>query len=346
VRAVHEPAETAEAGELLFAGGRGVGVEGLRDVHEVAWDGERLACVSTLTNEVLWVDRNGDVQHRWRAPGEGDCWHLSGISSAPNGVLVTAFGRFEAHRDWAEAMRAGRGFVLEIPSGRVRASGLTSPHSPRLIDDVLAVCDSGREALLVGSRRVELGGWTRGLAVSETHLVVGVSASRGRAGQAQLVLLRRSDFSITSRIPLPVREVFDVAEAEPEAARALAAGRATPERSVPLGLRDLRCAVEASSVLELGAHTLTTVRCAVTNLGSAVLAGWPPHPVSLVAAWEPRARALWSPLVRPIEPGGREVLPVRVLAPSRPGEFELVLRLAQVGVAWLDGEARVRVTVT
>jgi Domain of unknown function (DUF4915) len=343
-RAVHDPGETATAGRILMADGRSVGVPGLRDVHELAWDRELLACVSTLANEVLWVDGHGRVVRRWAAPGAGDCWHLSGITSAGASVLVTVFGRFGSHREWAEADRAGAGFVVELPSGRVVARGFSSPHSPRLVDGRLAVCDSGRGELVAGSRRVQLGGWTRGLAVTDTELVVGVSARRGTAGQAHLAMLRRSDLGISRRVRLPVREVFDVVELSPAAARALARPGAAPRPTTPLRPADLRTSVEAPATLHLAPGALATLGCTVTNLGSARLASSPPHPVSLVASWRPESRALWSSLPRPLEPGERARAWARLLAPP-PGRYELEVRLVQEGVAWLDGVARVAVTV-
>src|SRR5215210_7449655 len=60
-RALHDPAETATAGTILTPNDRSLRVPGLADVHELAWDGDLLACVSTLTNDVLWVDRKGGI---------------------------------------------------------------------------------------------------------------------------------------------------------------------------------------------------------------------------------------------------------------------------------------------
>lgn len=343
-RAVHDQSETAAAGRILMADGRSLRVPGLRDVHELTWHRELLACVSTLANEVLWLDRRGRVVHRWAAPGAGDCWHLSGITSAGASVLVTAFGCFGSHRDWAEADRDGAGFVAELPSGRVVARGLSSPHSPRLLDGRVAVCDSGRGELVVGSRRVPLGGWTRGLTVTDTELVVGVSARRGTAGQAHLAVLRRSDLGISRRIRLPVREVFDVVELSPAAARALARPGSAPRPTTPLRPADLRASVEAPETLRIAPGALANLGCTVTNLGSSRLASSPPHPVSLVASWRPESRALWSPLPRALEPGERARAQARLLAPP-PGRYVLELRLVQEGVAWLDGAAHVGVTV-
>ncbi len=345
-RAVHDPAETATTGQILFPGCGSWRVPGLRDAHELAWDGDLLACVSTLENAVLWVDPGGRVVRRWNAPGDGDCWHLSGVASAGAGLLVAAFGRFGSHRAWAEADRACAGFVLELPSARVVASGLTSPHSPRLVDGTLLVCDSGRGELVVGSRRVRVGGWPRGVAVTATELAVGVSAPRGTQGHAHLVLVRRSDLSVTRRVPLPVREVFDVAELSAPEALALACPRPALSSTTPLRPADLRAGVEAPESLRLAAGALSTLGCVVTNLGSSTLASASPYPVALVTSWHPGGRALWSPLPRALEPGESSGAPARVLAPAIPGAYRLELRLVQEGVAWLDGRALADVAVT
>ena len=74
---------------------------GLADPHDLAWDGELLVAVSTLGNAVLWIDSKGVVVRRWSPPGTGDCWHLNGVAVHEGRVLVTAFGRFARHREWA-----------------------------------------------------------------------------------------------------------------------------------------------------------------------------------------------------------------------------------------------------
>lgn len=344
-RAVHQPAETAQAGEVSLEGGRKLRVPGLRDAHGLVWDGDLLACVSTLSNAVLWVDQRGRVIRRWQANGQGDCWHLSGIGVDRGRVLATAFGRFRRHRDWAERPRDGVGFVLELPSGRVVASGLSSPHSPRVLADALALCDSGRGEVRLGQRRVRLGGWTRGLAATSEGLAVGVSAPRGSRGRAHLAVLRASDLVVVRRIPLPVREVFDVAELTADRARALALREPSQEPTVPLRPSDLRAAVASPPRLRVTPNELTDVPCLVTNLGWSPLVSAPPHPVAVVSAWKPESRALWSPLLRPVEPGASVLVLVRTLAPSRPGRYELVLRVVQEGVAWFEGLARTEVTV-
>jgi hypothetical protein len=344
-RAVHQPAENADNGEILMERGRRLRVAGLRDVHEVAWDDDLLACVSTLSNAVLWVDRRGEVVRRWQAAGEGDCWHLSGITVHGGRALVTAFGRFGRHRDWAEQARGGLGLVVEVPSGRVVGRGLSSPHSPRVLAGTLAVCDSARGELRVGSRHVRFGGWTRGLAATVDGLVVGVSAPRGSRGHAYLAFLRLSDLALLRRIPLPAREVFDIAELPAGRARTLARPGPTLGTTAPFSPSDLRAAVACPRRLRLPQSMLSDVPCVITNVGSSPLRSAPPYAVAVVAAWEPESRALWSPLPRSLEPGGCVSMRVRALAPRRPGRYELVIRVVQEGVAWFDGAARTEVTV-
>jgi hypothetical protein len=344
-RAVHDAAETATSGRVLLERAPDLHVHGLKDVHELAWSGDLLACVSTLANAVLWIDPRGRVVRRWQASGEGDCWHLSGIAAAGDTVLVTAFGRFGSHRDWAEADRSDTGFVVELPSGRVVARGLSSPHSPRLVAGRLAVCDSGRGELVVGGRRASLGGWTRGVAVARDELAVGVSVRRGSGGRAHVAVLRRSDLGVSRRVALPAREVFDVASLTAERAKALARPGPVEPPTVPLRPADLRAAIEGPAGLRLAPGTLATAVCTVTNLGSARFASALPHPIALVAAWRSAGRALWSPLLHSLDPGERSTVRFRLLAPRRPGRHDLELRLVQEGVAWLDGFARAEVTV-
>lgn len=345
VRAVYDPAETARGGRLDLSR-RSLEVGGLCDAHEIDWDGRLLASASTLANAVLWTDEGGRVVQRWHAPGEGDCWHLSGLCAAGGRVLVTAFGRFRRHRDWAASGRRGAGLIVEAGSGTVLAAGLDSPHSPRLVDGALVVCDSGRGDLLVGGRRIHLGGWTRGLAVTRTAFVVGVSARRGEPGSASLAVVRRSDLAVTARVPLRVREVFSVVEAAYDEARATARpDEARPAGTAPLCRRDLRAGIVAPAGLRLAPGALADVLCTVTNLGSATLAGSAPHPVALVAGWGSAGRTLWSPLPGRIEPGDSSRVTARVLAPERPGRHGLELRLVQEGVAWLDGKTTTEVIV-
>ncbi len=71
---------------------------------------------------------------------------------------------------WREGMATG-GILMEVPSGRIVTSGLSMPHSPRVIDGNLYVLEGGRGQLLLidpvaGAQQVlaTLPGFTHGFA--------------------------------------------------------------------------------------------------------------------------------------------------------------------------------------
>ena len=346
-RARFDPAETATSGELLVyePGGleRRLVVPGLADAHDIAWDGDILGAVSTLGNAVLWIDQEGQVVRRWQPPGSGDCRHLNGLVVQSGRALVTAFGRFTRHREWAVRPREERGVLLDATTDRVVAAGFSSPHSPREVDGRLLLCDSGRSELVVLSwsgcieRRVPLTGWTRGIAVAGDHVYVGESARRGEGAFATVAVLTRDSLTLVHRVELPVREVYNLLPLPRGVTRRLA----TPSSRLPpmpaLPPSDLRASIQLDAVPPLRRGELSTLECTVTNLGRRSLLTAQPHPVSIASHWEPPTRCLWSPLPRAISPGETVRCSTRVLAPGRPGRHALRLSLVQERVAWLTG---------
>ncbi len=75
-------------------------VDGLREPHGLAWDGDLLVAVSTLDNRLIWIDGAGDVVRTVQLPGFGDAWHVNCPAWADGRLVATAFGRHERHRDW------------------------------------------------------------------------------------------------------------------------------------------------------------------------------------------------------------------------------------------------------
>jgi uncharacterized protein (TIGR03032 family) len=85
---------------------------------------------------------------------------------------------------WRDRRRDG-GCVLEVPSGRVVASGLSMPHSPRFHNGRLWVLNSGTGEF--GSIDLESGafqplaflpGYMRGLCFVENYAIIGLSRPR------------------------------------------------------------------------------------------------------------------------------------------------------------------------
>jgi hypothetical protein len=354
-RARFDPAETARTGEVLLYGPDGLderlAVPGLADPHDLAWHGELLVAVSTLGNAVFWIDTEGRVVRRWEPPGTGDCRHLNGVAVREGRVLVTAFGRFARHREWAVGPRDGKGIVLDAESDTVVAAGFSSPHSPRVVEGRLLLCNSGRSELVVLTprgrveRRVRLCGWTRGIAVAGDHVYVGESVRRGEEGSATVAVLAGEGLVLLDRVELPVREVYDLVALPRGATRRLATSF-LPQRPMPaLAPSDLHASIHQDELGPLRRGELTDVHCMVTNLGRTPLATAPPHPVSIASRWEASTRCLWSPLPGAIRAGETARCTVRLLAPDHPGHHELHLALVQEGVAWLAGEVVAKVEV-
>lgn len=208
--------------------------------HGLLWHRGSLHAVSTAANSILSLDAHGDVRSVWKAPGDGDCWHLNSLGSWRGRLFASAFGRFAHHRAWAEGdRRYGAGVVFEPVTGREILRGLSCPHDPAFIDGTWVVCNSAEKAVVRfasdGSElaRVELGGWTRGLAHDRCSLYVGVSAHRMIEGQgrARVVRLDRKHLEPVGEWRLPCPEVFALSWVTPEVVAGYAAGSGQPELS-------------------------------------------------------------------------------------------------------------------
>lgn len=228
------------AGEVEVFGSRSCHVthkiESLREPHSVIRHGDHLAMVSTLRNMIIWVDDDGRLVRQWRAPGSGDCWHINSLTVKNGNLIASAFGRFTEHRGWAmNNSAAGSGIVFDVESGEDLLGGLNCPHDPLWIDDSWLVCNSGTKELLRCSAdgsvidRIELAGWTRGLAVGAKKIYVGVSAHRllAQEGQAKVVELDRESLMLTREWQLPCPEVFALCWVDPLVSRSLAESRQT-----------------------------------------------------------------------------------------------------------------------
>jgi hypothetical protein len=188
-----------------------------RDIHDVmVADGEFVA-VSTGTNEVLWLDPVGCINRRLQMDGQGDAWHLNCLCEADGRWYAAAFGRFAQHRGWVGQCR-GTGFIMDIESREEVVTGLSGPHNPRSIDGQWVVCDSHTNALVLqrpgeAARRVELGGFTRGLAHDERYFYVGESANRKAQVPAELssiAVVDRNSLEVVQRIEVPFPEIYEI----------------------------------------------------------------------------------------------------------------------------------------
>jgi len=234
VRVLRAP--DSDSFELVVHGADGrsaMTVEGHNDPHDIVWAGDRYAIACAGSNTIVYVAADGTPAGLWKAPGEGDAWHLNSLLVVDGHLHVTAFGEFERHRGWHEPdADPASGFVLDLATEAKVLTGLYSPHHPRRFERDWVVCNSGRRALtridaatgtITGDTLLE--GWTRGLASWEETLLVGESPGRTEPPDvtATMALVSASSFEVLDRIAVPAREIYDIVLAPPELVQSLRA---------------------------------------------------------------------------------------------------------------------------
>jgi uncharacterized protein (TIGR03032 family) len=164
--------------------------------------------VNTLFSCLATVDERSSFRPVWQPPfvsvlrPEDRC-HLNGLAmQGGRPRFVTAAGRTDAPRGWREA-RSASGCVIDVASGEIVAAGLTMPHSPRLHDDRLYLCNAGTGELgeieLTTGRFMPIAfcsGFARGIAFAGGHALVGLSLPRQHRDFSGLPLddrLKRED---------------------------------------------------------------------------------------------------------------------------------------------------------
>lgn len=179
--------------------------------HEMEYGaGGQLWVVNTRFSCLCTLDPAHSFTPRWRPPfvtglDTTDRCHLNGMAlqdGAPK--YVTALGATDANAAW-RANKAAGGVLLDVPSGgEVVARGLSMPHSPRLHQGRLWVCESGAGTVGVidpASGRYEavaaVPGFTRGLDFLGPFAFVGLSQVRETA--------LFSGIPITDRLPVEER---------------------------------------------------------------------------------------------------------------------------------------------
>jgi uncharacterized protein (TIGR03032 family) len=212
------------------------------DVHDVAVDGSgRVVFVATRFGCLATLSDRHSFTPLWRPPflsklaAEDRC-HLNGLAlEGGRPRYVTAVAQSDVADGWRDHRRGG-GVVLEVPSGRVVARGLSMPHSPRVGRGRLWLLDSGTGFL--GSldpaggafeRLTFCPGYLRGLALHGDYAVVGLSRPRHdktfgglaldeelarRRAEArcglQVIDLRSGDVAHWVRLEGLVSELYDV----------------------------------------------------------------------------------------------------------------------------------------
>lgn len=361
-------------GELLIYDRRGVEryyrIDELTDPHDILWDSENFVAVSTLSNMVLWISPSGEVVRRWKAPGEGDTWHVNSVLLHEDKLFLSAFGRYQRHREWAEHKDRPTGFLLNLADFTEVLAGLNHPHHPRYFDDAWAVCNSmTNEVLQIDPRtgeirrRTRLNGYTRGFAVSDDLMFIGESANRREPGSQQtasIAILSRGTWEVLGRVALPCREVYDLLVVRDthllggirrgfrtNSTRVLEQDQLAlfhqvgvrPVRlwaiSDPLPPEVCRIRIEASPPTTMEAGGIIEFECLCHSLTGAILISAPPCPVHLSYKWLEPTSGAQLPGIE----GLRTTLP-RALPPGE--DLNVMIRVQAPAV---PGEYELRVTM-
>lgn len=238
------------------------------DVHDIAIDhAGRVVFVATAFGCIATLSERASFAPLWSPPflsklaAEDRC-HLNGLAlDSGHPRFATAVSTSDVVDGWRDRRRDG-GVVLEIPSGRVIASGLSMPHSPRLYRGRLWLHDSGTGnfgSVDPNGGRFEpltfCPGYLRGLAFVGDFAIVGLSrprhdktfgglaleeelAKRGTDARCGLMIidLRSGDIAHWLRVEGVVTELYDVAVL-PRVVRPMALGFKTDEiqRTIAIG---------------------------------------------------------------------------------------------------------------
>jgi uncharacterized protein (TIGR03032 family) len=212
------------------------------DAHDVAVDGTgRVVFVATAFSCLATLSERASFTPLWRPPfiselaAEDRC-HLNGVALADGRpCFVTAAGLSDTAESWRQRVRDG-GVVLEVPGGRVLASGLSMPHSPRLYRDRLWLHNTGAGqfgSIDPGGGPFEpltfCPGFLRGLTFVGDYAVVGLSrprhgktfagllleeelAKRGQEARSGLLVIDLTSGAVVHWLWLAgmVRELYDV----------------------------------------------------------------------------------------------------------------------------------------
>jgi uncharacterized protein (TIGR03032 family) len=146
--------------------------------------------VNTLFSCLAALDPHYSFAPRWRPPfisalSPEDRCHLNGLAVSDGKVrFVTALAETDTPAGWRAVKHSG-GCLIEVPSSRIVARGLSLPHSPRVDGNQVYILHSGRgtlDSIDPQSGRIvsvtTLPGVARGLAIHDHYAFIGLSKAR------------------------------------------------------------------------------------------------------------------------------------------------------------------------
>ena len=207
--------------------------------HEAAWvegqGGNEFWIVNTLFSCLCALHPHYSFAPRWRpsfisALRPEDRCHLNGVAVV-NGQprYVTALAETDTPSGW-RAVKNNGGCLIEVPSGRIIARGLSLPHSPRVEGNQIFFLHTGNGELAVADSKTgaitsvaSVPGVLRGLAIHNGYAFIGLSKARptlegvpivSNRGKLQCGLwvidLRTGAVAAHLEFSTGVEEIFDV----------------------------------------------------------------------------------------------------------------------------------------
>lgn len=169
---------------------RAVYFNGETDTHDMAWGADGLWAVNTRFSCLALVGDTFSFKPMWQPPfitdllPEDRC-HLNGMAMLDGKPkYVTLLGKSDTPKGWRPHKNGG-GLLMDVTRNEVVTGGLSMPHSPRIIDGQLYVCNSGEGEILAidqesgaATTLAKLPGFLRGLSSVGDYLVVGMSLLR------------------------------------------------------------------------------------------------------------------------------------------------------------------------
>ena len=256
------------------------------DAHQLLVQGGTVLVAATFENTIVRV-HPGLRRRVYTLPGEPDSWHVSGIADVDGEIFATAFHRGGTFRQWSRDL-IGQGLLFSLKTGAVVVDALSAPHSPLFAEGLWLLCDSANKALVAFDparpekpvHRLDLSGWTRGLALGKDAVYVGLSARRHDRGNgsatATIAVVDRETWTVVERIPVPAAEIFDICVSRRSEAEMLGAPVPKPTL-VPARLLGARGREPGETTLSSASAELPRASLPVPAEASAPEQGFPPR---------------------------------------------------------------------
>ena len=221
-RVLRAPGEQTSTCELMSYDARGVRsyqrYDAIRDPHDVCWFDGAPHVASSWDDAVWRIDPgSGEPDIVWQGSTVPDGWHVNSLVEVDGDLHVCAFGRFDRHKRWKDPDQDGKGFVLDLATGRDVLTGLAHPHTPRRRGRRWYVCESTKGSLTeltaegTVRRRARVGRFTRGLAFVGPYALVGGNAHRDQDDdRAAIAVVDTRSMAVLQRIPMPCLEIYDI----------------------------------------------------------------------------------------------------------------------------------------